>query len=157
MTSISSQSSAGSGKSRRFFRLKFSLPVSSASLKHLSSGMFPDMVGFTCYKEDIGALSRRLFRRLGDILEISRLVLLLRMTVVLLPGASARKISMIFFCILLFLFFLVLVVHPGISCRSHKKARHEEQLSHRLLGCVNLVSKLYKKSKRKADSTATGE
>lgn len=139
MTSISSQSSAGSGKSRRFFRLKFSLPVSSASLKHLSSGMFPDMVGFTCYKEDIGALSRRLFRRLGDILEISRLVLLLRMTVVLLPGASARKISMIFFA-----FFLVLVVHPGISCRSHKKERHEEQLSHRLLGCVNLVSKLYK-------------
>ena len=51
--------------------LKFSFPVSSASLKHLSSGMFPDMVGFTCYKGNIGALLRPLFRRLGDILEIS--------------------------------------------------------------------------------------
>ena len=156
MTSISSQSSAGSGKSRRFFRLKFSLPVSSASLKHLSSGMFPDMVGFTCYKEDIGALSRHLFRRLGDILEISRLVLLLRMTVVLLPGASARKFLGYFLHSSLSIF-LVLVVHPSTSCRSHKKERHEEQLSHRLLGCVNLGSKLYKKSKRKADYTATGE
>lgn len=51
--------------------LKFSFPVSSASLKHLSSGMFPDMVGFTCYKGNIGASLRPLFRRLGAILEIS--------------------------------------------------------------------------------------
>lgn len=51
--------------------LKFSLPVSSASLKHLSSDIFPDIVGFTCYKEDIGAFTRRLFRRLGDILDLS--------------------------------------------------------------------------------------
>lgn len=71
MTSISSQSSVGSGKSRRFLKLKLSLPVSSASLKHLSSGIFPDMVGFTCYKGNIGTLSRHLFRRLGDMLEIS--------------------------------------------------------------------------------------
>ena len=69
MTSISSQSSVGSGKSRRFLKLKLSLPVSSASLKHLSSGIFPDMVGFTCYKGNIGTLSRHLFRRLADILE----------------------------------------------------------------------------------------
>ena len=33
--------------------------------------MFPDIVGFTCYKEDIGALTLRLFRRLGDILDLS--------------------------------------------------------------------------------------
>lgn len=72
MTSISSQSSVGSGKSRRFFKLKFSLPVSSASLKHLSSGIFPDMVGFTCYQGNIGTFIRLLFRRLGDILEISQ-------------------------------------------------------------------------------------
>ena len=70
MTSISSQSSVGSGKSRRFLKLKLSLPVSSASLKHLSSGIFPDMVGFTCYKGNIGFLSRHLFRRPADILEI---------------------------------------------------------------------------------------
>lgn len=69
MTSMSSQSSLGSGKSRRFFKLKLSLPVSSASLKHLSNGIFPDMVGFTCYNGNIGTLSRHLFRRLGDILE----------------------------------------------------------------------------------------
>ena len=70
ITSISSQSSVGSGKSRRFFRLKFNLPVSSASLKHLSSGMLPDMVGFTCYKKDIGTFTRRFFRRCGDILDV---------------------------------------------------------------------------------------
>lgn len=70
MTSISSQSSVGSGKSRRFLKLKLSLPVSSASLKHLSNGTFPDMVGFTCYKGNIGTLSRHLFRRLADILEV---------------------------------------------------------------------------------------
>lgn len=73
ITSISSQSSVGSGKSRRFFRLKFNLPVSSASLKHLSSGMPPDMVGFTCYKEDIGTFTRLFFLRCGDILDVFHL------------------------------------------------------------------------------------